>query len=195
MLTFITLFLSLINKTNMKFKSPYHCLMAIVASAALFLTSCTEEGLEIDFPLEYGSIFLEIDSTNQVGTKTLDSIMIGSVLDSVLQKENVKKDQIKSIKLESADFQVMEPTTGNFNSLHSTEAFLSAPGMSETKIAYKDNVADGLSKIELDINKDAELVDFMKAPSFTLRAIGTNDAPIPQMKIKVKIKYKVKATL
>lgn len=178
----------------MKLKSLNLCLIAIVASAALMLTACSDKDLEFDFDLDYADIILDIDSTNTIGTKTLDSILVASVLDSVLKKNNASMDQIKSIKLKKVEFTLLEPAGGNFNSLASCEAFLSAPGLDETKIAFKENIGDGINNVPLDV-KDSELVEYMKASSFQLRAVGTNDAPIPAMKIKAVIKYKVTAKL
>lgn len=97
-----------------------------------------------------------------------------------LENNNSNKDLIESVKLEEMRLTVASPVGQDFSFLKDIRLFISADGLAEKQVAYKENIPDDIgSEIVMDII-DEELKDYLKKDKITLRAVATTDKLITQ---------------
>jgi hypothetical protein len=89
--------------------------------------------------------------------------------ESTFAVNDTRKDLVKEIKLIKLNLTLTSPSNGNFGFLKSIEIFISADGLSEKKIAWKENIPTNVDKfIELETTK-TDLKEFIKQDEFKLR--------------------------
>lgn len=88
---------------------------------------------------------------------------------------DTRKDLIESITLKQLTLSVTSPTGQTFAFLKSVEVYISATGLSEVRVAHKQNIPDNVgAQFDLDLD-NAELKEYIKADSFKLRVMSTTD--------------------
>jgi len=97
-----------------------------------------------------------------------------------LENNNSNKDLIESVKLEEMRLTVASPAGQDFSFLKDVRLFISANGLPEKQIAYKENIADNIGGAILMDVIDEELKDYLKKDKITLRAVATTDKLITQ---------------
>ena len=88
--------------------------------------------------------------------------------ESTFEINDTRKDLIEEIILTDIDLTISSPTNGNFNFLKSIEIYISADGLDEVKIAWKDSVPSNLTFLDLDVT-GVDLKEYIKADKFSLR--------------------------
>lgn len=89
--------------------------------------------------------------------------------------ENTRKDLVEKILLESLKLSITSPDGKNFSFLKSISIYLSAEGIPETKIAWKDNINKNPgSPVTLELSGD-DLKEFIKKDRFSLRLNTVTD--------------------
>jgi hypothetical protein len=89
--------------------------------------------------------------------------------ESTFASNNTRKDLIEEIKLTNMNLIIQSPTNGNFNFLKSISIYIKAEGLAETRVAWKDNIANNQSRtLSLDIT-EADLKEYIKKDKYTLR--------------------------
>jgi hypothetical protein len=97
-----------------------------------------------------------------------------------LENNNSNKDLIESVKLEEMRLTIASPAGQDFSFLKDVRLFISADGLAERQIAYKENIPENVGgEIVMDII-DEELKDYLKKDKITLRAKATTDKLITQ---------------
>ena len=88
---------------------------------------------------------------------------------------NTRKDLVQEIKLTKLDLTVTSPANADFSFLKSISVFISADGLSETKIAWKDNVpSDAGTILNLEVT-GVDLKEYIKKDKFALRLNTVTD--------------------
>ncbi len=92
--------------------------------------------------------------------------------------------------------EIETPAGEDFSFLESISLFISAEGLNETKIAWKDPVPDPVGgKIDLDVSGE-DLQEYIKKESFSLRISTTTDELLSEDHvIKVTCNFFVDAKL
>ncbi|MCF8254667.1 MAG: hypothetical protein K9I36_08920 [Bacteroidia bacterium] len=116
--------------------------------------------------------------------------------ESSFSVNNTRKDLIESIKLTKLDLEIISPSNGNFNFLKSVDIYISADGLAETKIAYKENIPNNVgSKLSLDLT-DTDLKEYIKKDKFSLKLVSVTDEFIAtDYKIKISTSFFVDAKI
>lgn len=176
-------------------------LAAVLVSATLF-TSCDEDSPKITLNVPYSitTSTLKADTTSFIGTKELDSMILEGNLDSVLaansiNKENVTGITINGVKLDAVDANGAALSTGNFAGLGGVQTSITLPtdGI-EHLFAYNNAVRQDTSSIELTVQPNFQIIDYLKAPAFIIKAKGSTVAPITDVKFfKATISLTIKA--
>lgn len=97
-----------------------------------------------------------------------------------LENNNSNKDLIESVKLEEMRLTIASPAGQDFSFLKDVRLFISADGLAERQIAFKENIPENVGgEIVMDII-DEELKDYLKKDKITLRAKATTDKLITQ---------------
>jgi len=95
--------------------------------------------------------------------------------ESTFAINDTRKDLIEEIKLTALDLTLTSPATEDFGFLKSISVFLSAEGLSEIKVAWKEVVPDNAGKtLILDIT-DSDLKEYIKKDKFSLRLNTVTD--------------------
>jgi hypothetical protein len=92
---------------------------------------------------------------------------------------NANADKIEYIKLTDMNLAVSSPANGNLDFLKSIQLSISADGLSDIVIASKNDVADGLSILELDV-QDEDLKPYLIKDTYKLKVEAVTDQLITQ---------------
>lgn len=116
--------------------------------------------------------------------------------ESTFAVNNTRKDLINEIRLTKLDLRITSPSNGTFSFVKSLSIFLSADGLSETKIAWIGNVPANVGNVlYLDVS-GADLKEYIKKDKFTLRLNTVTDQLITSdYQINVHAVYFVDAKL
>ncbi len=98
--------------------------------------------------------------------------------ETTFSENDTNEDLVESIILQSLDLEVQSPSTGTFGFLNSIEIFLKADGMSEQRIAWKENIPDNQGR-QLTLETSSEdLREYLIQDSFSLRVSTVTDEAI-----------------
>ena len=139
--------------------------------------SCKKKSVELHFDMNVATIYFTVDTTSALGNISLATTTFNSNLQQILNNNSVSYSNVESIKLTGAEFTIVSPSGQSFNALDNLYAKLSAPGLTETRIAYLDTVPKGVSVINLNADA-ADLKSYLNQTSTTFRVGGTTNAPI-----------------
>lgn len=93
---------------------------------------------------------------------------------------DTRKELVEEIKLTKLDLTIRNPTDGDFSFLKSVEIYISAEGLDEVKIAWKENIDDNVGDyLELEVS-EADIQEYIKKDEFSLRLNSVTDKVIAQ---------------
>ena len=88
---------------------------------------------------------------------------------------NTRKDLIEQIILEGLELEINSPNNGNFNFLKSVELYISAEGLDDQKIAFKENLGnDNVRTIILETT-NIDVQEYIKKDNFSLKLTTVTD--------------------
>jgi len=94
---------------------------------------------------------------------------------SEFEVNNTAKKLVEKINLKTLKLTITSPADADFSFLKSMEVYISAEGMSETKIAWKDNIPNNIGNvIELDVS-NTNLKDYILKDEIKLRLKTVTD--------------------
>lgn len=88
---------------------------------------------------------------------------------------DTRKDLIEEMKLTTLRLTHTSPADRDFSFLKSISVFISADGLPETKIAWKDNIPANVGKIIFLDLTDNDLKEYIKKDKFALRMNAETD--------------------
>ncbi len=167
-----------------------------VLFSVLSFSSCNQLDKLTQFDMSYESS-VTIPST--AGVDLPFNLFTPDITTNSEQKfsvNNTKKDLIDEISLKSMELQITAPGDGTFSFLKSVDIYIKADGLSELKIAWKDNIDTSAGNlIQLDTSND-NLKDYILKDSFSLRVQTVTDELINQdYDIKVTSTFHVNAKI
>ena len=109
------------------------------------------------------------------------------------ESNDTRKDKVEEIKLLKLDLTITAPDGANFDFLKDIYIYIKADGLEEKRIAFKQNIAEGLSMIQMSID-DVELAEYLKKDAFSLRAETVQDKTLSQdLTVLSEMQFQVKA--
>lgn len=94
---------------------------------------------------------------------------------STFSINNTRKDLVEEIILESLTLTLTDPSGGDFSFLNEIRIYISADGLDETEIAWKDNIAnDTGAELALETT-GVDLKDYILKDNFSLRVNTVTD--------------------
>ena len=82
---------------------------------------------------------------------------------------------IQEIKLKSLRLEITDPANGTFSFLNKVEIYISADGLPEKKIAWKENIPDSVGgTLDLETSND-DLKDYLIQDTYELKVRTTTD--------------------
>jgi hypothetical protein len=161
--------------------------------SVLFISSCDKADVDVDFNLDIANIYFTIDTTSLTGNVDLATTQFSSSLAAELESHDASLDDVESVEITGVEFIHQNPQ--NFDIVEKAYAFMSAPGVPEIRIAYKDPVPNGLTVLPMN-NDIVNLKDYLAQPTVTLRTTGELSAPNTQVdSIQAILTFKVHATV
>lgn len=176
--------------------SKFNLLLAAITSVVL-VSSCDKvkdkAKVDITFDLNLPSAKLYVDTISAFGNVTLDSTVIQSTLQKSMDDNNVTFADIESVKLNSAEVEMVNPGMQNFNIINKAYALMSATGLPETQVAFIDPVPSNVTKLSLS-SDGADLVNYLKQNSFTFKLSALTTGPNTERDtLNVKLNFTVTA--
>lgn len=110
------------------------------------------------------------------------------------KNNDARKANVKSLKVTELSLRIVSPSTQDFSFLQSLE-FYARAGDQETKVAGKTgidqlNLAAPNPTLTLDV-VDAELVQYLQAPTMTIVTRGTGRQPPQETRLEATLKLLV----
>lgn len=137
--------------------------------------SCKKVDKLTQFKMEFNSSVTIPSSTGINLPFNLFTPDIPSNSQSTFEGNNTRSDLVESIKLTKMDLTVTSPGNGNFGFLKSIEIFISAQGLPEEKIAWKNNIPSNIGNyLELETSS-ADIKEYIKKDKYTLRLSTVTD--------------------
>lgn len=183
----------------MKINSSKGILFAAVAALGLTfgITSCNKDLLNVNVPLEFAEITFTIPITPLSGPYA-DTTIVTTDIDSILSANKVKKENIKSIKLEKLTFTIMgEDSLNNFRLLESIKGAISKDGGSYATVGEVNGNPDVISyELNGNANTGTEFKDYLNGSTFSIKVSGNTRGPVTQeIVVHAKLKFKMEAGL
>lgn len=141
----------------------------------LMTSGCKDLDKLTQFNMEFNQSFVIPAST---GVNLPFNIMTPDVQtnsSSTFSNNKTRKDLVDEIKLTKLELTITSPANADFSFLKSVSIYISAPGLTETKIAYKDEVPTNAGTLlALDVS-GVDLKEYIKADKFSLRLNTVTD--------------------
>ncbi len=156
-------------------------------------SSCKKEGISVKFKMNYDVEFT-IESGNVLNLPlNFFTPEVTTNSEAEFEANDTRKDKIEEIKMLKLDLTLTAPDGANFDFLKSIYLYIEADGLDEKRIAFKENIADGLTFIEMNID-DVELAEYIKQDAFSLRAETVQDKNLNQdIDVLSEMQFQVKA--
>ena len=141
----------------------------------LFIAGCEATKKLTQFNMEFNNTIV-ISSTTGVDLPfNIYTPDIETNAESTFEINDTRKDLVEEIRLTSLTFTLTSPPNADFNFLKSINIFISAEGLSEAKVAWKDDIPSDVSHINLEVT-GVDLQEYIKKDEFSLRYnIETNE--------------------
>lgn len=153
--------------------------LSIIVITFLFLFSCKKVDKLTQFDLKYDSS-VTVESTFGMNVPfDIYTPDISTNSESSFESNDTRKDLIESIVLKTMTMSISSPTGQDFSFLKSIEIYISADGLSDAKIAWKDNISDSTTILNLETSS-ADLKEYIKKSVFNLKVTTTTDEVLSQ---------------
>ncbi|MCR9171029.1 MAG: hypothetical protein NXI10_00940 [bacterium] len=168
--------------------------MILMFALTFLMTSCKKKLTEFD--IDYTSEVVVSSTFGQLVPFSLNTPEIETNSEFEFESNNTRADKVERINLTTLRLDITSPNGETFSFLNSVDIYISSPNHAEKKVAFKESIPANVgSQLTCDL-VDAELQDFIKDDSFTLRLVTVTDETIPQdVTIDVYTRFRVKAKL
>jgi hypothetical protein len=170
--------------------------MALCTLFVLFTFSSCEKAFpeHINFDLDEVSYTFTLQPADTTGNLTVSTDKLNIDMDSAMAAQNIDNYEVTSVKINSANLVTTTPDA-NFNSFESLGAYIMTQNHPETKLGENNAIADGLQTVELDVNKNINLVEYVKDKPTTFIIKGNVTDPLTNaMTVTVKMNYSVEVS-
>ncbi len=170
---------------------------AVAAIALTFgITSCDKDLLNVNVPMQFSEITFDVPVTPLAGEFS-DSTTVTTNIDSLLNANNVKKGNIKSIKLESLNMECVNggDSLNNFRLIESVKGSIAKDGGAYTEVASLSNNPDVAAyTLNVPVNTTTDYRSYLDGSTFSFKVSGMTRGPVLQpLTIKAKLKFKIEA--
>jgi hypothetical protein len=147
----------------------------IILSILISLIGCKKIDELTQFDIKYDESLVIPASTGISLPFNLFTPDVKSNSESTFTVNDTRKDLIEEIVLKELNLTLTSPSNGDFGFLKSIDIFISAEGLSEVKIAWKEDIPSNIDKfLELDLT-NIDLKEYIKKDEFSLRVNTVTD--------------------
>ncbi|MCF8309088.1 MAG: hypothetical protein K9I68_08775 [Bacteroidales bacterium] len=110
------------------------------------------------------------------------------------KNNNTASDLVKDINLTQMTLTIKSPDDFTFSFLKSLRIYISTDEEDETEIAFRDDIPEDATSIEMETYGDKDLSPYVKGDTYELRFEAvTREAFAQDVTIKAEMEYKVRA--
>ncbi len=139
------------------------------------LLGCKKIDKLTQFNMEYNETVVIPSSTGINLPFNLFTPDVKTNSESTFSVNDTRKDLIEEIKLTQLDLTLTSPSNGDLGFLKSIEIFLTADGLPEVKIAWKDNIPSSVDKYLELVTTTTDLKEYIKKDEFSLKVSIVTD--------------------
>ncbi len=112
------------------------------------------------------------------------------------RNNNTDVNKVKDIRLQSLTLTITSPASATFSPVRSIRIYISAPGVEEKLLAYKENIPTDIGSI-LNLDVTGEKMDnYVKRDTYSLRTeVITRQAVFQDTSVKAQMEFSVTADL
>lgn len=150
-------------------------LIIIGGAILLFLAGCKAVDKLTQFNMDFNStVVIPVpEETNLPSDVKTPDVVTNS--ESTFSVKDTRKDMIEEVKLTSLELTITSPSTGNFDFMKTINVYMTAEGLPETKIAWKENIPNEAGSV-LELNTSNEdLKEYIKKDKIVLRLNTVTD--------------------
>jgi hypothetical protein len=173
-------------------KTSITILSMMVLSSFIFMGGCLEKLTTVNFDYTTEAVF-NTESHDAPGDYDLGETTLTSGLKEELSKNGTDIDNLDELMLKSAEVVIENPSQ-NFDNISKLELYISADGSPEIIIASSNPVPKGANSVALTVNSTENLMNYIKATTFSYRIAGTTTGKLEPMKLTAKAIWKIKAS-
>ncbi len=167
-----------------------------VVGLAVAVSSCKKD-LNINVPMKMADITFTIPVSEVSGPYTQEKEVATSI-DSILGANKVKKDNIKSIKLETLKLTILNgDSVNNFGILQSIKGEFAKDGGSYVTVSELSSNPDSVVyELSMPVNTSTEFKDYLSGTVFKFKISGATRRPVTSpMTVKAALKFNMEAGL
>ena len=153
----------------------FFLLALFLTSIILFTSGCDKADELTQFDMEYNEAVTIPSSTGINLPFNLFAPEVESNSESTFAVNDTRKDLIEEILLTTLELKLTSPSNGDFGFLKSIEIYLDANGLSEKKIAWKENIPSDIGNRLVLETTGTDLQEYIKKDEFTLRLNTVTD--------------------
>ncbi len=147
----------------------------ILCLASMILSACKKIDAYTKFELEYNE---SVTIPSSTGINLPFNVLTPDTetnSEAVFEVNDTRKDLIELIQLTSLTLLHQSPANGNFKFLKSINIYLTAEGLSEIQVAWKENISDDIGKTLVLETTTNDLQEYIKKDKFGLRVKTVTD--------------------
>lgn len=172
------------------------CTKYTFLSLILIFSACDKVDELTKFDMDYTTEVVVPSSTGVNLPINLMSPEIESNTSSTFEVNDTRKNLVEEINLTDLELTITSPSDGNFNFLKSIEVFIVAEGLSEERIAWKEDISSSDRQELILETTDANIKEYILKDEFQLRVKTVTDEVITSdHHIEVFANFFVNATL
>lgn len=155
-------------------------ILPFILSLALFM-SCDKIDELTQFHVDYTTT-VTVPATSVISLPfDMFTPDIESNSEATFSVNDTRTDLVEKVTLEELKLTLVSPETADFSFLESIEIYISADGLEETKIAWKNNIAEEATTTILELEtSDEDVKEYIKKEDFQLRVNTVTDELIDE---------------
>lgn len=168
-------------------------LLAIVVLLGFATASCEQWDSILTFNIEEEENFI-IPASPLIGQIVpVTPITVDANSSEEFKNNDTRADLVKDVVLNKLDLQITDPQGENFDFLKKVEIYISAENKDEVKVAYLEEVPQGVSSLVLKTT-NVKLDQYIKGETYTISTRATLARAVANdVTVKAKMRFKVTA--
>lgn len=146
----------------------------LVLACTSSLTACKKVDKFTQFDMEFNETATIPSSTGIDLPTSIFTPDVETNSEQTFAVNDTRKDKIESIVLTDLDLTIITPDSEDFSFLKSIAVYMSASGLPEIELAYKDVIPDTATQLIMDTSGE-DLQEYIKKDEFNIRISAVTD--------------------
>lgn len=151
-----------------------HFTPIILSVALVVVSACSKLDEFTQFTMNYDETVVIPSSTSINLPLNIFTPDVETNSESTFETNNTRTDLVEEIKLTTLRLSITSPSNADFSFLESISVYLSAEGLEEKKIAWKDVIPANSNSLILNVS-DSNLKEYISKKSISIRLQTVTD--------------------